>query len=76
MSKTTQQTEKMITNCIECTYLKEGMQKFPCEHLICKECLCLLLIDQEFNHKAITSNIIFYCPECLRNLQSLEKTPK
>ena len=76
MSKTTQQTEKMITNCIECTYLKEGMQKFPCEHLICKECLCLLLIDQEFNHKTITSNIIFYCPECLRNLQSLEKTPK
>ena len=75
MSKAQKKEEKIPTNCIECNYLKEGMKKFPCNHLICNECLCLLLIDQEFNHKKISSNIPFYCPECLPNFKLMEQCP-
>ena len=75
MSKPQKKEEKIPTNCIQCNYLKEGMKKFPCNHLICDECLCLLLIEQEFNHKKISPNISFYCPECLPNFKLIEQSP-
>ena len=58
------QVEKIITNCVQCNYLKESMTKFSCNHLICKECLCLLLIVREFNYTKNCSDIILACPEC------------
>ena len=70
------ENEKNPVNCMECNYLKESMQKFSCNHLICKECLCLLLIDNEFNHNQINiSNISLQCPECLPKFKSIEKCP-
>ena len=75
MSNTEQNTEQISGKCIVCNYLKEGMQKFPCSHIICKECLCLILIESEFDHENITSNITFYCPACLPNYESIEQSP-
>ena len=70
------ENEKNPVNCIQCNYLKESMQKFSCNHLICKECLCLLLIENEFNHNKINlSNISLQCPECLGEFKSTEKCP-
>ena len=72
------ENEKNPVNCIQCNYLKESMQKFSCNHLICKECLCLLLIENEFNHNQINidiSNISLQCPECLPKFKSIEKCP-
>ena len=70
------ENEKIPVNCIQCNYLKESMQKFSCNHLICKECLCLLLIENEFNHNQINlSNISLQCPECLPKFKSIEKCP-
>ena len=73
MSDNLQPTENIQLNCIHCHYLKESMQKFSCSHLICNECLCLLLINQKFNFTNITSNITFSCPECLQNFDSKEQ---
>ena len=50
--------EKIITHCVECNYLKQSMTKFSCNHLICKECLCLLLIENEFNYTNLSSDIV------------------
>ena len=75
MSTEQPQNETIPTNCIQCNYLKESMQKFSCNHLICNECLCLLLIEQEFYYTNITSNITFHCPKCLPNFKSLEQCP-
>ena len=75
MSNKQQQTEKIPTNCIQCNYLKESMHKFSCDHLICEECLCLLIINQEFNFTNISSNIVLYCPECHPNFKLLEQCP-
>ena len=75
MSNIEQNTEQISGKCIVCGYSKEGMQKFPCNHIICKECLCLILIEDEFDHENITSNIIFYCPVCLPNYNSIEQSP-
>ena len=70
------ENEKNPVNCMQCNYLKESMQKFSCNHLICKECLCLLLIENEFNHNQINiSNISLQCPECLPKFKSIEKCP-
>ena len=70
------ENEKNPVNCIQCNYLKESMQKFSCNHLICKECLCLLLIENEFNHNQINiSNISLQCPKCLPKFKSIEKCP-
>ena len=67
---------KIITNCVQCTYLKESMLKFSCNHLICKECLCLLLIENEFNYnKKSTSDIVLYCPECGINSKYVDESP-
>ena len=62
MSNIEQSNDINLTNCLVCNYCKEGMQKFPCGHLVCEECLCLILIEDEFDHENITSNISFYCP--------------
>ena len=72
---TNNQEQKISNNCIQCNYLKESMQKFSCNHLICNECLCLLLIDQEFNYSNISSNITFQCPECFPNYKSKDQCP-
>ena len=70
------ESEKIITNCIQCNYLKESMTKFSCNHLICKECLCLLLIENEFNYTKNSSNICLNCPECEPNFKKIEDAPK
>ena len=49
--------EKNFTHCVQCNYLKESMSKFSCNHLICRECLCLLLTENEFNYKENTLEI-------------------
>ena len=75
MSNIEQNTEQISGNCIICNYSKEGMQKFPCGHIVCKECLCLIIIESEFDHENITSNISFYCPVCLPNFSSIDQAP-
>ena len=70
------ESEKIITNCVQCNYLKESMSKFSCNHLICKECLCLLLIENEFNYTKNCSNICLTCPECEPNFKNKEEVPK
>ena len=75
MSKNIQKEEKVEGNCIDCNFLKEEMQKLPCGHSICNECLCLSLIDLEFNHSNISQGITFYCPECFPIYKAIEKTP-
>ena len=75
MSNIEQSNDINLTNCLVCNYCKEGMQKFPCGHLVCEECLCLILIEDEFDHENITSNISFYCPVCLPNYKSIEQSP-
>ena len=75
MSKNVPEEEKIAGNCLDCNFLKEEMQKFPCGHVICNECLCLSLIDIEFNHTHITEGITFYCPECFPIYKTVEKTP-
>ena len=52
------------------------MTKFSCNHLICKECLCLLLIENEFNYTKNSSNICLNCPECEPNFKKIEDAPK
>ena len=75
MSTNQEASEKNPNNCIQCNYFKEAMQKFSCNHLICNECLCLLLIEQEFHYMNITSSITFHCPECRPNVKSIEQCP-
>ena len=72
---TSAQVEKIITNCVECNYLKKGMNKFTCNHLICKECLCLLLVEHEFNYTKNCSDIILACPECEPTVKNPEEAP-
>ena len=67
--------EKIITNCVQCNYLKDSMTKFSCNHLICKECLCLLLIENEFNYTKNMSDIILACPECEPTVKNPEDIP-
>jgi WD40 repeat protein len=67
--------EKIITHCVECNYLKQSMTKFSCNHLICKECLCLLLIENEFNYTNLSSDIILRCPECESTVKNPEDAP-
>ena len=67
--------EKIITNCVQCNYLKDSMTKFSCNHLICKECLCLLLIENEFNYTKNMSDIILACPECEPTVKNPEDVP-
>ena len=67
--------EKIITNCVECNYLKESMIKFSCNHLICKECLCLLLVEKEFNYTKDISDVILACPECEPTSKNPEDAP-
>ena len=67
--------EKIITNCIECNFLKDEMSKFSCNHLICKECLCLLLVENEFNYSKISSEIVLSCPECFPTAKKPEDAP-
>ena len=67
--------DKIITNCVECNYLKESMIKFSCNHLICKECLCLLLVEKEFNYTKNYLDIILTCPECESTLKNQEDAP-
>ena len=75
MSNNQQKTDNIQLNCIHCNFLKESMQKFSCNHSICNECLCILLIDQKFNYSNLTSNITLFCPECLENFTSKEQCP-
>ena len=67
--------EKIITHCVECNYLKQSMTKFSCNHLICKECLCLLLIENEFNYTNLSSDIVLCCPECESTVKNPEDAP-
>ena len=67
--------EKIITNCVECNYLKESMIKFSCNHLICKECLCLLLVEKEFNYTKNFLDVILACPECETTVKNQEDAP-
>ena len=72
---TSSQVEKNFTHCVECNYLKKPMQKFSCNHLICKECLCLSLVEHEFNYTKNYSDIILPCPECEPNAKKPEEVP-
>jgi WD40 repeat protein len=72
---TSAQVEKIITNCVECNYLKKGMNKFTCNHLICKECLCLLLVEHEFNYTKNCSDVVLACPECEPTVKNPEEAP-
>ena len=67
--------EKNFTHCIQCNYLKESMSKFSCNHLICRECLCLLLTENEFNYKENTLEITLKCPECGPTSKKPEDAP-
>ena len=69
------QVEKIITNCVQCNYLKESMTKFTCNHLICKECLCLLLVEHEFNYTKNCLDITLACPECEPTFKKPEDVP-
>ena len=72
---TSSQVEKNFTHCVECNYLKKPMEKFSCKHLICKECLCLSLVEHEFNYTKNCSDIILPCPECEPNAKKPEEVP-
>ena len=67
--------EKNFTHCVQCNYLKESMSKFSCNHLICRECLCLLLTENEFNYKQNTLDIALKCPECEPTCKKPEDAP-
>ena len=67
--------EKNFTHCVQCNYLKESMSKFSCKHLICRECLCLLLTENEFNYKQNTLEITLKCPECEPTSKKPEDAP-
>ena len=67
--------EKNFTHCVQCNYLKESMSKFSCNHLICRECLCLLLTENEFNYKQNTLDITLKCPECEPTSKKPEDAP-
>ena len=69
------QVEKDFTHCVQCNYLKESMSKFSCNHLICKECLCLLLVEHEFNYTKNCLDIKLVCPECEPNCKNPEDAP-
>ena len=69
------QVEKDFKHCVQCNYLKESMSKFKCNHLICKECLCLLLVEHEFNYTKNSSDIILACPECEPTCKNPEEAP-
>ena len=69
------QVEKDFKHCVQCNYLKESMSKFKCNHLICKECLCLLLVEHEFNYTKNSSDIILACPECEPTFKNPEEAP-
>ena len=51
-------------SCVECGYVKETSKKFECGHNICPECLCLLLIEKEYNYEKIEKELKLQCPEC------------
>ena len=70
-----QKLDKIATNCVECNYLKESMTKFSCNHLICKECLLLLLVEKEFNYTKLTSDIVLACPECEGTVKNPQDAP-
>ena len=55
----TAQVIKDFKHCVQCYYLKEFMSKFKFNHLICKEFLCLLLVEHEFNYTKNSSDIFF-----------------
>ena len=67
--------EKNFTHCVQCNYLKESMSKFSCNHLICRECLCLLLTEKEFNYKQNTLEMTLKCPECEPTSKKPEDAP-
>ena len=69
------QVEKDFKHCVQCNYLKESMSKFKCNHLICKECLCLLLVEHEFNYTKNISDMILACPECEPTCKNPEDAP-
>jgi len=69
------QEVKDFKHCVQCNYLKESMSKFKCNHLICKECLCLLLVEHEFNYTKNISDIILACPECEPTCKNPEEAP-
>ena len=71
----TKPIKKNFTHCVQCNYLKESMSKFSCKHLVCKECLCLLLVEHEFNYKNNSLDIALVCPECEPNFKSNEEIP-
>ena len=50
--------------CSECKYPKNCMLKFKCNHSICKECLCLLIIENEFLYKDNKSEFKLLCSQC------------
>jgi len=72
---TSAQIEKNFTHCVQCNYLKDSMTKFSCNHLICRECLCLLLVEKEFNYTKNSLDIILACPECEPNCKTSEEAP-
>ena len=51
-------------SCVECGYVKDTSLKFECGHNICPECLCLLLIEKEYNYTNIQKELNLKCPEC------------
>ena len=69
------QIEKNFTHCVQCNYLKDSMTKFSCKHLICRECLCLLLVEKEFNYTKNSLDITLACPECEPNCKTSEEAP-
>ena len=69
------QEVKDFKHCVQCNYLKESMSKFKCNHLICKECLCLLLVEHEFNYTKNSSDMILACPECEPTCKNPEDAP-
>ena len=51
-------------SCVECGYVKDTTKKFDCGHNICPECLCLLLIEKEYNYTKVQKELKLQCPEC------------
>ena len=49
--------------CNNCKISKTDLKKFSCEHELCPNCLCLLLLKNEFNF--VKEKIIFICPLCI-----------
>ena len=49
--------------CNNCKFSKKDLNKFSCEHELCPNCLCILLLKNEFNF--VKEKIIFICPLCV-----------